>query len=405
MKTLFTLALLAFPFLLPAQNLTVSTITEEFDASGGVKLGPDGHLYIGNFGASLSQGSGSQVWQLNLETLELEVFATGLVGASGNAFDSQGNFFQSNIGGSSISRITPDGQVSTFVSQGISAPVGIAIDEQDNLYVCNCGGPFANTIRKVTPEGVSTQFAGGNIFSCPNGITIDQEGNLYVSNFNNSNVIRVTPEGQASIFAIVPGGNNGHLTYFEPFNTLFINSHGSSSVYKMSLADRIVSRIAGNGLRGNSDGPADQATFSRPNGVALSATGDTLYLNSSIPTVDNPGSNFFPLNPSVIRMITGIRELFTSADRIEAPGSWQARLFPNPSDGNLNLELELNEKDDLQISVLDSTGKQVYSEEWGQLSSGLQRKELKLDGLPAGHFYLLISSPVQALTLSFQLVK
>ena len=61
MKTLLTLWLIAISTLLAAQELTVSTITEEFDASGGVKLGPDGHLYIGNFGASLSQGTGSQV--------------------------------------------------------------------------------------------------------------------------------------------------------------------------------------------------------------------------------------------------------------------------------------------------------------------------------------------------------
>ncbi|MCO6487198.1 MAG: hypothetical protein J5I98_02215 [Phaeodactylibacter sp.] len=63
------------------------------------------------------------------------------------------------------------------------------------------------------------------------------------------------------------------------------------------MDDRIVTRIAGNGQRGNTDGPADQSTFSRSNGVALSLTGDTLYLNSSIPTIDDPGNNHYPLNP------------------------------------------------------------------------------------------------------------
>ena len=405
MKTLLTLWLIAISTLLAAQELTVSTITEEFDASGGVKLGPDGHLYIGNFGASLSQGTGSQVWRLNLETLELEVFATGLVGASGNAFDNQGNFYQSNIGGGYVSKITPDGQVSTFVSQGISVPVGVAIDQQDNLYVCNCAGPFANTIRKVTPDGVSTQFAGGSIFTCPNGITIDKDGNLYVSNFNNSNVIRITPEGQASIFAIIPLNNNGHLTYFEPFNTLFVNSHGTSSVYAVNLEDRIVNRIAGTGQRGNADGLADQATFSRPNGIALSVTGDTLYLNSSIPTVDNPGNNFFPLNPSVIRMITGLRQIFTAADEAGQPSTWRARLFPNPSKGKLAVELHLKEKSELQASVFNSMGKEIRTEAWGVLPAGPRQETLNLENLPAGQYYLMVSDREQAQTLPFQLVK
>lgn len=405
MKTLLTLGLIGLSSLLYAQNLTVSTITEEFDASGGVKFGPDGHLYIGNFGASLSQGSGSQVWRLNLETLELEVFATGLVGASGNAFDSQGNFFQSNIGGGYISKITPEGQVSTFVSEGISAPVGIVVDDQDNLYVCNCGGPFANTIRKVTPEGVSTQFAGGSIFRCPNGITIDTAGNLYVSNFNNGNVIRITPEGQTGVFAVIPGGNNGHLTYFEPFNALFVNSHGSSSVYTVNLEDRVVSRIAGTGQRGNADGPAGQATFSRPNGVALSNTGDTLYLNSSIPTVDDPGNNHYPLNPSVIRMITGIRGLFTGMGHVRKRKGWQARLFPNPSKGIFRLGLELERKDELQASVFDSAGKELSAEAWGTIPAGPLQKTLNVGELPAGWYFLVVSGREQAQVLPFQLVK
>ena len=62
---------------------------------------------------------------------ETAVFAKGFRGASGVAIDSSGNFFQSNIGGGYVSKITPDGTVKTFSSKGLQAPVGIVIDEDD----------------------------------------------------------------------------------------------------------------------------------------------------------------------------------------------------------------------------------------------------------------------------------
>lgn len=207
-KTLL-LSFFFFSFNLFAQ-ITVNTVTDPFPASGGVKVGPDHNVYIGNYGDALPNANGSQIWVYEPSTGILSEFANGLQGASGNAFDSQGNFFQSNIAGSYISKVTQEGFVSTFTSVGISSPVGIAIDEEDNLYVCNCGN---NTIRKVTPKAVSTQFSSGSLFACPNGITLDGSGNLYVSNFNNGNVIKINAGGYPSLFATIPGGNNGHLTY------------------------------------------------------------------------------------------------------------------------------------------------------------------------------------------------
>ena len=282
----------------------VSTLTTQFPGSGGVKLDKAGKIYVGNFGDDLSQGVGSQIWRID-KNGNRSLFASGFVGASGNAFDSQGNFYQANIGGAKISKVSPEGSVSTFVTHGISCPVGLIFDEEDNLYVCNCCGTFGNTIRKVTPEGVSTRFAGGNIFNCPNGITIDPAGNLYVSNFGNGTVVKITPQGTPGFFASIPGNNNGHLTYSSAHDALFVNSHGSSKVYKLTLNGDL-SVLAGTGVRGNKNGDTDQATFSRPNGIALTPSGDTLYLNSSIPTVDNLAINSRPLNPSVVRMITGL---------------------------------------------------------------------------------------------------
>ncbi len=380
---------------LMGQNPVASNLTDQFDASGGVKLGPDGFLYVANFGAELDNADGTQVWRVNRVTGDREVFATGLAGASGNAFDSQGNLFQSNIAGNWIAKIDPAGNVTTFTVLGVSSPVGIAIDDQDNVYVANCGD---NTIQKFTPAGGSSQLAGGSMFSCPNGITLDHENNVYVTNFNgNNNLIKITPDGTASVLASIDGNNNGHLTFYAPDTMLYVNSHGSSSIYRVSL-DGNVTKIAGTGSRGNANGPAlTQATFSRPNGIAISPDGDTLWINSSIPTQDNPGTNFWPLNPSVMRMVTGLKAQMSEID--ETQPVWSSlRISPNPATDVVHLELELKAADDVVIELLDNIGNTVLWEPLGHFPKGVFRANLSLNRLASGVYYVVIGGRDFSLT-------
>ena len=360
-------------------QVMVSTVTDEIPGSGGVKLDAQGNVYIANYGDALPNQNGNQVWRLDKEG-NLEVFATGFQGASGNDFDSQGNLFQSNIAGSFISKITPEGNVSTFVSAGISAPVGIGIDSQDNLFVCNCGN---NTIRKVTPNGGSTQFASGTLFNCPNGITLDHEENLYVSNFSNGSVVKVTPEGTASFFINIPGNNNGHIAYSPIDSVLYVNSHGSHRIYRVTLEGDITI-IAGSGIRGNVDGTALQAQFSRPNGIDVSPSGDTLYLNSSIP-LTNAG---LPLNPSVVRMVTGLRpDTVSSIKPVWEYEGVELSHFPNPIKDKASILYELPKDLELELRLHNVGGKLLKVVELGKKRAGQHQLELSTQHLPNGLYY------------------
>ncbi|MCB0675213.1 MAG: SMP-30/gluconolactonase/LRE family protein [Saprospiraceae bacterium] len=397
-----------FPFLLftclavtATGQVAVSTISDEFPGSGGVKLGSGGKLYIGNFGQELDNPDGNQVWSLDLAG-NRTLFATGLQGASGNAFDQNGDFYQSNIAGAKVSKVSAGGGVSTYASTGISCPVGIVFDQEDNLYVCNCCGAFENTIRKVTPSGESTQFAGGSLFSCPNGITIDPEGNLYVANFNDGRVIRIDPEGNAAVLAVVPGGNNGHLAYSAADNVLYVNSHGSSRVYRLTL-DGELTIVAGNGLRGNQDGPGNSASFSRPNGIAVSATGDTLFLNSSIPLFDEPATGFFPLNPSVVRMITGLQ----GTTGVSAQGT-DARLLLThrlSTDGRrLDVLLETPRPlEEGSLLLLDIRGQVLQTKLLGSTPSGRHEYSFELAPLPSGIYVYTLQGKEQVISRRFYL--
>jgi len=302
MKCNFLLFLLWFGTLLTAQ-VKVETITGKINGSGGLHVGPNGWLYIADFGYSLDNANGTKVLRMDyVHRKQPEVFASGFRGASGNDFDAEGNLFQSNIAAGTVSKVTPAGEVSLFASSGLSCNVGVNVDAGGNVYVCNCCQAYGNTIRKITPDGRVSLFSKGVLFACPNGITRGKEGNLYISNFGNGNIIKVEPNGNASFFARIKGGSNGHILYSKKRNILFVASHGSSRIYTVTMEGE-VKVLAGSGVRGNEDGSAGESSFSRPNGLALSPSEDTLFVNSSIPVTDAGGR---PLNPSVIRMITGL---------------------------------------------------------------------------------------------------
>ena len=284
--------------LLPAQEEAVGLIVDTFCAdldggTGGVSVDNDGVVYVADFGSILSdpETMGTRVFRITSDG-DAEVFASGLKGASGNEFDSEGNLFQSNIRGNFISKIAPDGTWSEFARDGIEGPVGIVIDEDDVLFVANCHG---NTVRRVTPAGGSSVFAQDPLLKCPNGITMDEDHNLYVANFDNGDVLKIARDGGVSRLATVPGGNNGHLVYHQ--GSLYVVARGSHRIYRVTLAGEI-EVFAGTGKRGRDDGPALEATFSYPNDIDVGPDG-SFYVNE-IAATNGPHTN---LAPMVVRRI------------------------------------------------------------------------------------------------------
>ncbi len=88
-------------------------------------------------------------------------------------------------------------------------PGGITNDAAGNIYVGDVGN---NKIRKVTPAGVVTTFAGSTAgfingtgtnakFNNPNYITIDMNGNLFVADVANYCIRKITPMGVVTTIA------------------------------------------------------------------------------------------------------------------------------------------------------------------------------------------------------------
>ena len=226
------------------------------------------------------------------------------------ALDSKGNIYVVDSWNSLIRKITPDGLVSTLAGTGksgsitngqgtaasFSYPAGIAIDAADNVYVTD----FGCVIRKISPSGLVTTFAGsgqtGDVdgqgtaasFSGPLGITIDAAGNLYVSDNVNNKIKKITPGGLVTTVAGLglahPGSTNGPITTATFDSPWGITVDSSGNIYVIGTYDNDVRKISPIGVvttlagdypfTGNQDGPGDLATFNTPNGLAVDDSGN-----------------------------------------------------------------------------------------------------------------------------------
>ena len=329
-------------------QISVSTITTTFKGSGGVTIDNDGNVYIADFGDSLggpdTDGIPNNVMKLDTD-LNLTVFANDFTGASGNEFDSNGVLFQADVRDNAIYKIV-DGSRVFVTSVGMVTPIGIAFDSADNLYVCNCGN---STIRKITPGGISTLFStGGGFLACPNGMTIDENDNLYVVNFSNPFIVKIEPDGTVTNLGNT-GAGNGHIDYDQNTKNLYVASFSGNFLYYLNIDSMNSGVFAGTGTAGNDDGAALSATFSAPNGIAVSKTGDSIYVNSSA-TLNN--SN---LNPQYVRLLTNVLGSL-SVEEFETPNN-RVKTYPNPALDMLTIESNLiTDLSNISVEILDIKG-------------------------------------------------
>jgi sugar lactone lactonase YvrE len=229
--------------------------------------------------------------------------------------DSAGNYYLADGSSCTIRKVTPAGVVSTFAGSAFqpgsvdgtgsaaqfSYPTGVAFDANGNLFVADSSN---HTIRKITPAGVVTTFAGqasvtGNLdglgtaasFRNPNAVAFDTAGNLYVSDASAKTIRKITSSGQVTTLAGLDNtagsvdavGSAARfntlraLLYHPALNCLFIADAGNSTLRKLDLATNAVTTEAGTaGTSGSIDGSGAAARLNWTCGLALDNQGNVL---------------------------------------------------------------------------------------------------------------------------------
>jgi len=203
------------------------------------------------------------------------------------------------------------GQVSTLAGSGsegtadglgtlasFTAPTCLATDNAGNVYVTDNS---ANTIRKISPAGMATTFAGHSgggptvngqgtaaSFSAPAGIAIDGAGNIYVTDENAQLIRKITPGGLVSTYAGsgLPGSADGAASTasfngpcglaVDAAGNVYVDDGGNRTIRVISPSG-MVSTLAGNpNLIGNADGQGNAASFTYPYSIALDGSGNII---------------------------------------------------------------------------------------------------------------------------------
>lgn len=224
---------------------------------------------------------------------------------SGVAVDAVGNVYVADYANNLVRKITQAGVVTTVAGSGAAGdkngtgtaatfnnPTDLAIDNTGNIYVAD----YVNSmIRKITPAGVVTTFAGSETigsdngtgaaatFDFPFGITIDATGNLYITDSFNFTVRKATPGAVVTTFA--GSGNRdyadgtGTAASFKNLGFVAVDKNGNLYVIDTNTIRKIdpngvVTSPIGSGSVGSTDGPAGTASFNGPDGIAIDASGN-----------------------------------------------------------------------------------------------------------------------------------
>ncbi|HEY2324047.1 MAG TPA: hypothetical protein VGJ82_14415, partial [Thermoanaerobaculia bacterium] len=236
--------------------------------------------------------------------------------------DSAGNVYVADIYNDSIRKIRA-GIVSTLAGNGYSgavdgtgsaarfnSPQGLAIDAGANVYVADHDN---QAIRKITPAGVVTTFAGhlgstgssdgtgsSAFFYGPAGIATDSAGNFYVTDQYNATVRKITPAGVVTTLAGLAGarGNTDGIGNAARFNVpigIAVDGAGNVYVSDSNAIRRVtqagaVTTVAGNPSQsGYVDGAPSTARFNNPGGLACDAAGNVYVADSFNDTIRRIG--------------------------------------------------------------------------------------------------------------------
>jgi len=228
--------------------------------------------------------------------------------------DSQNNTIRKITPAGDVTTLAGTAGASTVDVDGVGSaarfvrPLGVSVGPTGDLFV---GDSVACTIRRVTAAGAVTTVAGlSNVcgttdgvasaarFGVPIGTAVDAQGNIYVADEGNglinSTIRKITPAGTVSTFAGLannPGsadGTGSAARFATPFSVavdgagnVYVADTGNHTIRKITPA-AVVTTLAGlAGSIGYVDGTGSAARFNTPTAIAVDAAGNVFVTDRS----------------------------------------------------------------------------------------------------------------------------
>ena len=244
---------------------------------------------------------------------------------TGICTDNEGNFFVADFENHLIRKIDSNGLVTTLAGSGepgyvdgfaaeamFNGPRGICIDNEGNLYI---GDSWNHRIRKVTPDGNVTTYAGGGEergdnsrgnwidgqdtsarFYTPCGVACDNFGNIYVADALNHRIRKIDTFRNVTTLAGSgdSGWNSGGFLnasdtssilntptelYCTPDEILFSDTFGNR--IRIITNDGNVMTVAGSGTAGFRNGDCSEAQFNMPRGIIMDKATENIFVLDS----------------------------------------------------------------------------------------------------------------------------
>jgi gluconolactonase len=249
-----------------------------------------------------------------MSSRKVSLFATGFKFPEGPAFDRNKNLFVVNVDTGDISRISPKGQVNTFVNTGgapngakfhingdlyvadrekgviaispngnirvvvdnyhgkkLNGPNDLVFDTRGDLYFTDPLGSSAENpfgcVYRVSSNGEMACLASGLAF--PNGLVLSPDGKyLFVAITRKNRILRyvLDPPVRSYLFSQLSGGWGPDGMAFDVAGNLYVAHYGGGDVLIVNPKGDIIERVPIGGLH-----PTNVA-FSGPDGKTLYVT-------------------------------------------------------------------------------------------------------------------------------------
>lgn len=313
----------------------------------------------------------------------------------------------STIAGTGVSNYSGDGGSAT--SAELLAPLGIAIDKNDNIYFNDC-----NNVRKISNSGVITTVA-GNGYGCPasggflgdGGVATAAElhaplsvafgsysdlPNLYIADNLNQRIRIVNPVGVINTFA--GGGYSGTANGIAATAALLQSPTGIATDHEDNVyivdepnncvrivnTSGVINTFAGTYVQGFSGdgGPATAAQLSLPYSVAVDDWGN-IYIDD--------------LSNNRIRKVsinhTKVVPLFESES--------SQNIFPNPANNKVSISFATSQEAEVRICVTTATTQIVAMQNVHAIGGKMSISTFNTKDLPTGLYLYSICSNGQCL--------